>query len=411
MARGLSAKLAVADVMTANPHSIEADATVFDATLFMTRHNYHHLPVMEAGKLAGIVTTSDLMLAKQDDPVYLVQQVSRQTDIEGLQTVVKTMPNLLVQWVHAGVRANQIGHILTAISDAVTTRLIELYMETAGPAPVPFCWLSFGSQAREEQLVNADQDNGLLIANELTDADKPWFENLAHAVSDGLNACGYIYCPGKVMATTDEWRQTLAGWKNTVDHWTNSPTPAAVMRVSIFFDLRAIYGDAGLCRQLQHHMLETASRNSIFLAALAANVLTTRPPLGIFRRFVVERNGEHRATLNLKKRGVIPIVDIVRIHALANKITAVNTDERLQELARTKVLTINDSRNIQDALHFIMRLRLKSQARQITRGEKLTNQCNPKDLPTLAKKQLRDAFTIVDISQSAIRLKFRAGLS
>ena len=126
---------------------------------------------------------------------------------------------------------------------------------------------------------------------------------------------------------------------------------------------------------------------------------------------MVERNGEHRATLNLKKRGVIPIVDIVRIHALANKITAVNTDERLQELARTKVLTINDSRNIQDALHFIMRLRLKSQARQITRGEKLTNQCNPKDLPTLAKKQLRDAFTIVDISQSAIRLKFRAGLS
>ena len=411
LARGLSAELAVADVMTANPQSIQADATVFDATLLMTRHKYHHLPVMEAGKLVGFVTTSDMMLAKQDDPVYLVQHVSRQADIEGLKKVVKTIPNLLVQWVSAGVRANQVGHILTAISDAVTTRLIELYMETAGPAPVPFCWLSFGSQARGEQLVGADQDNGLLIANLLSDADKPWFEKLAHAVSDGLDACGYIYCPGKVMATTDEWRQTLSGWKNTVDRWTCSPTPAAVMRVSIFFDLRAIYGDAELCQQLQHHMLETVSRNSIFLAALAANVLTTRPPLGIFRRFVVERNGEHRSTLNLKKRGVIPIVDIVRIHALAHKITAINTDERLQELTRTKVLTINDSRNLQDALHFIMRLRINSQARQITRGEQITNQCNPKDLPKMAKKQLRDAFTIVDNAQTAIRLKFRAGLS
>ena len=411
LAKGLSAEIAVADVMTTNPQSIEADSTVFDATLFMTRHNYHHLPVMSEGKLAGIITTSDLMLAKQDDPVYLVQHVSRHADIEGLRAIVKTMPHLLVQWVNAGVRANQVGHILTAISDAVTVRLIELYMETAGPAPVPFCWLGFGSQARGEQLVNADQDNGLLISNALTDAGKPWFEKLAHAICDGLDACGYIYCPGKVMATTDEWRQTLSGWKRTVDRWTRSPTPGAVMRVSIFFDLRSIYGDAELCQQLQNHMLETASRNSIFLAALAANVLYARPPLGIFRRFVVERNGEHRDTLDLKKRGVIPIIDIVRIHALANKITAVNTDERLQELARNKIMTISDSRNIQDALHFIMQLRIKSQARQISRGETTTNQCNPKDLPKLAKEQLRDAFTIVDDSQTAIRLKFRAGLS
>jgi CBS domain-containing protein len=376
----------------------------------MTRHNYHHLPVMQEGKLAGIITTSDLMLARQDDPVYLVQHVSRQTDIEGLRAVVNTMPNLLVQWVTAGVRANQVGHILTAISDAVTARLIEMYMQSAGPAPVPFCWLGFGSQARGEQLINADQDNGLLISNELREEDKPWFEKLAHSICDGLDACGYIYCPGKVMATTDEWRQTLNGWKNTVDRWTRSPTPDAVMRVSIFFDLRAVYGDAELCRQLQEHMLETAARNSIFLAALAANVLDSPAPLGIFRRFLVERNGEHRDTLDLKKRGVIPIIDIVRIHALANKITAVNTDDRLRELARNKVMTINDSRNLQDALHFIMQLRINSQAKQVTRGEKTSNQCNPNDLPKLAKEQLRDAFTIVDDAQTAVRLKFRAGL-
>jgi CBS domain-containing protein len=410
LAAGHTGELPVSQFMTRDPQGIEADSTVFDATLFMTRHNYHHLPVMQEGKLAGIITTSDLMLARQDDPVYLVQHVSRQTDIEGLRAVVNTMPNLLVQWVTAGVRANQVGHILTAISDAVTARLIEMYMQSAGPAPVPFCWLGFGSQARGEQLINADQDNGLLISNELREEDKPWFEKLAHSICDGLDACGYIYCPGKVMATTDEWRQTLNGWKNTVDRWTRSPTPDAVMRVSIFFDLRAVYGDAELCRQLQEHMLETAARNSIFLAALAANVLDSPAPLGIFRRFLVERNGEHRDTLDLKKRGVIPIIDIVRIHALANKITAVNTDDRLRELARNKVMTINDSRNLQDALHFIMQLRINSQAKQVTRGEKTSNQCNPNDLPKLAKEQLRDAFTIVDDAQTAVRLKFRAGL-
>ncbi len=410
LAAGLSGEVAIVSVMTKEPRCIDANSSIFDATLFMTRHGCHHLPVTRNGVLAGIITTSDLMLARQDDPVYLVQHASRQKDVAGLRRIVDTMPKLLVQWSSAGVRANQVGHILTAISDAVTTRLIELYIERAGPAPVPFCWLGFGSQARGEQLIGADQDNGLLIANELTNAEKPWFENLAHAICDGLDTCGYVYCPGKVMATTDEWRQTLAGWKNTVNRWARAPTPDAVMRVSIFFDLRAVYGDTGLCRQLQQHMLETASRNSIFLAALAANVLDTPAPLGIFRRFLLERNGEHQDSLDLKKRGVIPIVDIVRIHALANKITAVNTDERLAELAHQKVLTINDSRNLQDALHFIMQLRINAQARQIQRDEKTSNHCNPKDLPKLAKEQLRDAFTIVDQAQNTVRLKYRAGL-
>ena len=409
LATDMPADQAISRVMTRDPQGIDSQSTVFDATLFMTQQGYHHLPIIDDHRLVGIITTSDMMLARQDDPVYLVQHVSRQKDIAGLREVVNNMPNLLVQWVNAGVRANQVGHILTAISDAVTVRLIELYMQEAGPAPVSFCWLGFGSQARSEQLINADQDNGLLIANELRDEDKPWFENMAKSICDGLDACGYIYCPGGVMATTDEWRQTLKGWKRTVDRWTNAPTPGAVMRVSIFFDLRAIYGDAELCRQLQEYMLDTVSRNGIFLAALAANVLDAPAPLGIFRRFLVERNGEHRDTLDLKKRGVIPIVDIVRIHALAHKITAVNTDDRLTQLASEKVLTINDSRNLQDALHFIMQLRIKSQAKQVTRGEKTTNMCNPNDLPKLAKEQLRDAFTIVDDAQTAVRLKFRAG--
>ena len=42
----------------------------------------------------------------------------------------------------------------------------------------------------------------------------------------------------------------------------------------------------------------------IFLAALAANALSAPAPLGIFRRFLVERNGEHRDSLDLKSWGL-----------------------------------------------------------------------------------------------------------
>ena len=156
--------------------------------------------------------------------------------------------------------------------------------------------------------------------------------------------------------------------------------------------------------------MDQSSANSIFLAALAANALDTRPPLGIFRRFVLDRDGEHRDYLDLKKRGVLPITEMVRLRALANKVSAVNTDQRLLMLAEGKHMTIVDSRNLVDALHFIQQQRIKQQCRQIVRGEKISNFINPKHLPKMAKEQLRDAFTIIDDAQSAIRQTYRAGM-
>jgi CBS domain-containing protein len=73
-------------------------------------------------------------------------------------------------------------------------------------------------------------------------------------------------------------------------------------------------------------------------------------------------------------------------------------------------MTIVDSRNLEDALHFIQQQRIKNQCQQIVRGEKITNFLNPRDLPKMAKEQLRDAFTIIDEAQSAVRQTYRAGL-
>lgn len=415
IAEGLPYSALVSDVMTVNPIAIGADATIFEAILLMVRRKIHHLPVVSVSnskQVVGILTSSDLMLAKQDDPVYLVQHVARAESIGAMQEIVSTMPNMLVEWVRAEIKASQISQFLTAISDAVTKRLIELATEQFGSAPVPYAFLGFGSQGRGEQLLGADQDNGLLISNEMQPEHAGYFKQLAHFVSDGLAECGYTYCKGKVMATTDEWRQPLSGWKSTVDSWTRSPTPDAVMRVSIFFDIRCVYGDEDLARQLQDHMLTRASGNSIFLAALADNVLSQTPPLGIFRRFIVERNGEHKDTLDIKKRGIMPIIDMMRIHSLANKISAVNTGDRIKALVDAKVLSVGNSRNLQDAFEYIMQLRVEAQANAVLSNGAggVSNHFNPDELPDISKRHLKDAFAVVNDAQDSIRLKYRAGL-
>ncbi len=410
VARGLPPDTVVSEIMTSNPETIDGSQSIFATTLLMTQRSFHHLPVMVDDELKGIVTTSDLILAKQDDPVYLVQHISRQHDVAGIKDLVSGLANLMVQWVNSGLRAQHVSQVLTAISDAVTVRLIQLAEEKLGAAPVAWCWLGFGSQARAEQLLGADQDNGIIIDNQVEPGQRPWFADMADFVCDGLNECGYVYCPGNVMAKNDEWRQPLLEWQQKVRRWVSAPTPDAAMRVSIFFDLRCIYGSQVLCDELQAVMLKQASSNSIFLAAMAASALDIKPPLGIFRRFVVDRDGEHRDYLDLKKRGVLPVTEMVRLRALANAIGAVNTDERLKALVKGRHMTIVDSRNLVDALHFIQQLRIKHQCGQILRGEAVSNFLNPKDLPKMAKEQLRDAFTIIDDAQSAIRQTYRAGM-
>ena len=410
VAAGLPRSTAVVDIMTPDPVAVPANATLFEATLLMTQRRFHHLPVVENNELQGIVTISDLSLARQDDPVYLVQHVSRQKTVQGLKELLAGMPNLMVQWVQSEIPAREVSRILTAISDAVTVRLIELAILELGPAPGPFCWAGFGSQGRGEQMLGADQDNGLILSDEVLPEHLPWFEAMAEYVCDGLHACGYWYCPGDIMASNTKWRQPLAAWLDYAKSWTRTPTPEAVMRVTIFFDLRSIYGDSILVETLRRTMLQVASRNTIFLAALAANALQASAPLGIFRRFVVERNGDHRDTVDLKKRGVLPITDIARIHALAAGIEEVNTDQRLLALRHSKALTINDARNLVDALNVLQRLRMNSQVEQVLRGEQPDNFVDPRDLPKLAREQLRDAFSIIDEAQTALKLRYRAGL-
>src|SRR5690606_33225940 len=116
-------------------------------------------------------------------------------------------------------------------------------------------------------------------------ADMPYFDELAKRVSDGLHACGYVYCPGDMMATNPRWRQPVRMWRDYFHSWAVTHEPTSQMLASVMFDLRPISGKASLYQDLQHETLEMASRNSIFIAHMTANSLKRTPPLGLMRGF------------------------------------------------------------------------------------------------------------------------------
>ncbi len=410
LAKEMDASTPIKQIMTENPYTISQDDYAFSALMLMSRRNIRHLPVKNNDQIVGVISATDLIQRQSASPVFLVADVYRQTSVEQLAEVSSFIPQVLVNLVDADATAHSITHMISSIGDAITVQLLQLAQEQFGPSPVEYCWLSFGSLARMEQSAQSDQDNGLLLSDDYnSEKHGAYFEKLAQFVSDGMNACGYEYCPGNIMASNQKWRQPLAEWKKYFSNWINRPEPKALMHASIFFDMRAMHGNKELFNTLHQYVLQQSKGNSIFLAHLTANALHLEPPLGFFRRFVMVQDGEHNNTLDLKHNGVVPIIDLARIYALAGSIEAVNTKSRLEAATGGGVVSQQGAMDLRDALEMISMVRLRHQAKLISAGLQANNFIAPDKFSNFERNHLKDAFEIVRTMQSAIGQRYQAG--
>ena len=398
----------VAAIMSTELLTREASRPVLEGIIAMAGRGIHHLPLTRDGRVIGMLTTRDLMALQTSHPLYLAAQIQKAASIENLISICKQVPRLFELMLASGLRAEQIPKVLTAINDAVTRRLISLARQQLGPAPAPFAWLAFGSQARAEQSLGTDQDNGLVYADDAPAGADAWFAALARIVCDGLDACGYPYCPGKIMATTDEWRRPLGGWLEHFRNWSAVPEPQAVLRVSIFFDLRAVDGDHELAARISQALGECGSgRNKgVFISALARQAASYDVPLGFFRSFVLASKGEHRETLEIKASGLMPLTDLVRVRALAAGITAPGTQERIAQMVDANSLSRTDADRLSGAHLLLMGLRVRLHAEQVRRGEKPHNHLDPREISHAERAALREAFLVIREAQQGLLLDF-----
>ncbi|MGI9508358.1 MAG: DUF294 nucleotidyltransferase-like domain-containing protein [Geminicoccaceae bacterium] len=403
LALGHRNDMTIAEAMTTDPFTLDPDALGFDALLTMTERSIGHLPIVDKGRLVGILTASNLIRRQSMSPMFLVADIRRAEALEDLPGVVGRLPELLVQLVASGVQAHDVGRMITGVADALTRRLVQLAEVTLGPAPIPFLWLACGSQGRHEQTGVSDQDNCLFLDDSFDpEAHGGYFEKFARFVSDGLDASGYVYCPGDMMATNPRWRQPVRTWRDYFAGWIREPDPMAQMLASVMFDLRPIAGDTTLFEGVHAETLKRAGENSIFRAHMISNSLKHTPPLSLFRGFALIRSGEHKDTLDLKLNGVVPIVDLGRVFALEGGVEQVNTRERLQLAHEAGKISDAGVRDLIDAYDLISTKRLHHQAEQIRAGMAPDNFLPPSQLSDLERNHLRDAFAVVKTMQSAL---------
>jgi CBS domain-containing protein len=406
LACGIDPEQPVSGIMTAEPSTAPRTDRIDTALVEMMRLGIHHLPVVdETGALAAVVSSGDLMRVQSPHPLRLVRDIQRAADADSVAALARQAPQLLAGMARGGAGASEVGGIAGRITDACTRRLLDLSIEVLGPAPMAWAWLAFGSQARLEQGLISDQDNGLLLASAPSDDEAAYFERLAARVCDGLDACGYVFCPGGVMAK-GEWRLPLSAWRQRFSAWIREPDPRSVMQSSIFFDLRAVAGDADLANELHTEVVEQARDAEIFRRFLAAESMGHRPPIGVFRQFVQEAGGEQSKGLNLKKRGVIPIVDLARVHALEGALSVIGTEDRIRAAGKAGLVNDGDADDLIHAFRFIGDIRLRHQAAQLERGQRPDHLVDPDELSGLHRRYLRSAFSIVTAAQKALAQRY-----
>jgi CBS domain-containing protein len=409
LAVGLPYDRPVREIMTEKLRTIDHNAPAFQALLTMTRLNVHHLPVVDGERPVGVLTTTDLVRHQSANAVYLVGDIYKAPDVATLAEIGKRVSELQVHLVATGATAEHVGQAVTAVTSAITRRLLQLAEEKLGPPPVPYLWVACGSQARREQTSVGDQDNAMILGNEANEEHDDYFAALAKFTCDGLDACGYYYCPGDVMASNPKWRQPLRMWKRYFSNWIDKPEPMSLMLSSVFFDMRPVFGDESLFQRLQTLVLEKGRKNRIFHAYMVANALKHRPPLGFFRNFVLISGGDHAKTFDLKHRGIVPIVDLARVFALSEGLDEINTIHRLEAAARTPAVSRDGGADLVDAYEFIATLRVQHQVRQIRGGQEPDNYISPDELSPLERSHLKDAFSLIASMQETLGQRYQAG--
>lgn len=386
--------------------------TVAQAHLAMMKHSISHLCITKDGtpntKALGMVSEHDLIVSQGNNPSFLMKAISRAKKTKELKKVRRNIMFLLERYTENNIPMAHISRIMFELNDATIKRCIDLSLKKLKtPPPCKFAWMSLGSQGRKEQLLHTDQDNAIVFEDQAPEnyaEVQSYFLELAKMVNQRLHKLGFDYCPADMMASNPKWCLSESEWKAQFTKWMESPVSDHILLCQIFFDYDISYGELSLVNSLSDHILNTVSKHPLFLANLAKTALQNPSPLGFFRQFLLEPNGEYKDFFDLKKRAIMPITDAARLLILGYKVKNINnTFDRYDKLADLEPQNRELFLSASYAAKVLLKFRTKQGLMNKDSGRFI-------DLKTLTKEEkikLKRCFNTLGDLQDMIKLRYK----
>lgn len=393
--------------------TISHQAFLYEAVLMMFRTKTKYLLVEKEGKYVGFLSRNRLLSEQGQSPLVFIQSVKLAESIDELGDKWNNVPKIINQLLERGVHAEIANQVITTIADTISIKVIEKVIQEIGEPPAKFVFMVTGSEGRKEQTLKTDQDNAIIYedkANEHRELVRSYFLTFAKKVSDYLNKIGFVYCTGEFMASNPKWTHSLSHWKNNYKNWIEDTMPENAIKFSTFFDCRRLYGDQEIIDELKLFLnIELQKPNERFFSFIAKNALQYQPPLTFFNAIKTQTIGTAEF-LNIKK-AMTPIVDLVRVYALKNRIYEENTGERLKKLVKLGIFNQTQYEELYQSYYYMMALRLKNQTNEIlTSKSEPSNYIRIDSLTKIEKATLKEIFKTISNFQLGIKFKFTSSL-
>ena len=367
-----------------------------EATVDMLAAGVEHMAVVDGEQVVGVLSAADLLGLDASSPIGLRHTILRAADQQVLERAVSHLPQQFVALSRAGVPSRDLGRVLSLAHDTVVTRLIDFSIWANGPAPMPWAWLDLGSAARREFTLASDQDNALAYATAAPDAD-PYFARLGADVNDGLARCGIGIDNNGVMAGNRLWRMAKADWLRTFDECLAQPDESHLVRATVAFDFRPAAGGLGVAADLAARIRQ-AREHPQFMRLIARAAAGFPVALGFRGQLTTDKDGR----LDIKRGGIIPLVNLIRYHALSSAVTISPTLDRIDAVAAAGGLDRQEADALREAFEVITRIRFEHHAQLIGAGESPDNLIDPGALPPIARTDLREALLTVRRAQKRL---------
>ena len=406
------AAITVGEVARFQLITVRPDDEVFVALLLMLRHRVHRLVVRDGDRITGVLGQLDLMSYISNHSHLIAIEIDQATSIEQLRSAAGRIDELIAALESNGVRVR----IVAALVRELNARLFERLWSLLTPAELVAnsCVVVMGSEGRGEQILKTDQDNALLLRDGFECAE---LDAISERFVAALVAFGYPPCPGRIMLNNPLWRQPLAAFRDTMRGWVHGAGEDGPMHMAIFLDAVAVAGDARLLDAARAQLMRLLPDSDAFLARFARPADQFDEPGGGWRSWLSPltaplgsrgaRKGRDDESFDLKKLGTFPIVHGVRALALQHRVAARGTAERLQALVDKGVYDKEGARDLTEALHLLMRLKLEHNLRQRRLAQALDNTLHVGELGSLEADALKEALAIIRRFRQWLRQHFR----
>ncbi|HWE11421.1 MAG TPA: putative nucleotidyltransferase substrate binding domain-containing protein [Solirubrobacteraceae bacterium] len=372
-----------------------------EATIDMIAGEVEHLVVLDGGRVCGILCATDLLALEARSPIGLRHTILEAADEDHLAAAASRLPQQFLALSRAGVPSGDLGRVLSLAQDTVVARLIDFSLRDAGPAPLPWAWLDLGSAARREFTLASDQDNALAYGAPLPGeeaAADAYFARLGSEVNGGLARCGIGSDDNGVLAGNRRWRMAKGAWLRTFDECLSQPDESHLVRATVAFDFRPVAGGLDISAGLGAR-IRAARQHPQFMRLIARSAAGFPVALNFRGQLATVHDGERAGRLDIKRGAIIPLVNVVRYHALASGVSISPTLDRIEAIAGAGGVSRDDADALREAFEVITSVRFEHHAELISAGQRADNLIDPGALSPIARGDLRAALQAVRRAQ------------